>query len=41
MMQRLDRIDADIAAEIKAAAEFAEKSPFPEASEAYMDIFAE
>lgn len=34
-------IDAHIAAEIKTAAEFAEKSPYPDPVEAYADIFAE
>ncbi len=37
----LDQMEADIAAEIKAAAEFAEKSPYPDPAEAYTDIFAE
>ena len=37
----LDKIEADVAAEIKAAAEFAETSPYPDPAEAYTDIFAE
>ena len=37
----LDDVHAAIALEIKAAAEFAEKSPYPDPAEAYTDIFAE
>ena len=37
----LNKIDAEIAAEIKEAAEFADKSPYPDPAEAFVDIFAE